>query len=230
MNQNFNWPPLESDPEIFSKYCKQLGLASEFQFTELLTLDYQGVQEIPEKVYGVIMAYESGNVQHLLDPIKIKDSSFVNFFMKQTNSLDNACGIIACIHTIGNNMEIVQLSPHSILGKFFNSCQEKTPHQRATILEGSNEFKTVHLEFAQQGQSDLCSNQEEVKTHFVTFLVIQNCLYLLDGCMNGPYLIKENVTHETLLDEAIADIKTRLQAGNVTENLNIMFFEKQINN
>ena len=59
---------------------------------------------------------------------------------------------------------------------------------------------------------------EEVKSHFVTFVIVQNSLFLLDGCMNGPYLIKQNVTHQTLLCEAIAEIKMRLNNGNITEN------------
>ena len=230
MNQNFNWPPLESDPEIFSKYCKSLGLPSEYQFSELLTLDYEGVQEIPNKVYGVVMAYESGNVPFQHDSTKFRDGSFVNFYMKQTNILDNACGIIACIHTIGNNIDTVTLSPDSILSKFYDTGKNKTPQERATILEGSNDFKTVHSLFAILGQSDLCSNQDEVKTHFVSFVVFNNSLYLLDGCMEAPYLIKEYVTHHTILDETIAEIKSRLEAGNITDNLNIMFLEKLENN
>ena len=84
MNENFNWPPLESDPEIFSKFCRILGLPSNFRFTEILSLDYKGIKEIPDKVYGVILAYQTGNKPLHLDSSKIKDSSFTNFYMKQT--------------------------------------------------------------------------------------------------------------------------------------------------
>jgi ubiquitin carboxyl-terminal hydrolase L3 len=230
MNQNFNWPPLESDPEIFTQYCHNLGLPSNFKFTELLTLDYEGVQEIPPRTYGVVLAYESGPTPLNPNQVNVKDSSFVNFYMKQTDVLDNACGVIACIHTIGNNIDNVNPSQNSILSQFFNSCVGKTPQERASILENSNEFKSVHSSFANLGQSEHCATQEEVKTHFVTFVSVNGNMYLLDGCMVGPYLIKENVSNEKLLDEAIVEIKNRLLNGNITENVNIMFFEKSENN
>ena len=82
--------------------------------------------------------------------------------MKQTNKLDNACGIIACIHTIANNFESVELSSQdTILAKFISSCKDKSPQQRFEMLEVSNEFKTAHTQFATLGRSDLCSNRKK---------------------------------------------------------------------
>jgi len=39
----------------------------------------------------------------------------VNFYMKQTSKLDNACGLIACIHSIFNNLDLIKLEPNSTL-------------------------------------------------------------------------------------------------------------------
>ena len=41
------------------------------------------------------------------------------FYMKQTEKLDNACGIIACLHSVLNNLDNVQLEVGSILDKFY---------------------------------------------------------------------------------------------------------------
>ena len=35
MVEQFNWPPLESNPEIFEKYCHDLGLPEEWGFGEI---------------------------------------------------------------------------------------------------------------------------------------------------------------------------------------------------
>lgn len=41
MNGNFQWPPLESDPEIFTEYSQKLGLLSDPSFQEIFSLDYK---------------------------------------------------------------------------------------------------------------------------------------------------------------------------------------------
>lgn len=74
--------------------------------------------------------------------------------MKQTNKLDNACGIIAAIHTILNNIENkqIKLEEDGVLEKYRKKASKLTPEDRATLLENSNEFKTVHREHAMQGE------------------------------------------------------------------------------
>ena len=66
--------------------------------------------------------------------------------MKQTGELDNACGIIACIHSVLNNQDQISLEEGSILKKFADDTTGKTPLERATHLEGYNEFKEIHSE------------------------------------------------------------------------------------
>ena len=42
--------------------------------------------------------------------------------MKQTSTLDNACGIIACLHAIFNNQDKVPVESDSILGKYLKDA------------------------------------------------------------------------------------------------------------
>jgi ubiquitin carboxyl-terminal hydrolase L3 len=72
--------------------------------------------------------------------------------------LDNACGIIACLHSILNNLDTIQLNPESILHKFYEDTKAQNPDERATSLENNNEFKAAHKVHASQGQSALCEN------------------------------------------------------------------------
>ena len=64
--------------------------------------------------------------------------------MKQTKTLDNACGIIACLHAIFNNQDKVPVEADSILGKYFQDVQNMSPEERATALESNEGFKSKH--------------------------------------------------------------------------------------
>jgi len=47
------------------------------------------------------------------------NNGLVNYYMKQSGTLDNACGIIACLHAALNNLDKIELNNDSILGKFY---------------------------------------------------------------------------------------------------------------
>ena len=63
--------------------------------------------------------------------------------MKQTNELDNACGIIAALHTAYNNIsdDKIQFAAESVLGRFHAQVSSASPDERATALENYNDFK-----------------------------------------------------------------------------------------
>ena len=63
-----------------------------------------------------------------------------SFYMKQTDHLDNACGIIACIHSVLNSTGQIPLSEDSLLGKFNEDTRAMTPSERATYLENYTAF------------------------------------------------------------------------------------------
>ena len=73
--------------------------------------------------------------------------------MKQTSQLDNACGIIACLHSIYNNQDNIPVEDGSILKNFLAMTAGKSAAERATLLEGYQQFKDIHKEAASQGQS-----------------------------------------------------------------------------
>jgi ubiquitin carboxyl-terminal hydrolase L3 len=223
----FNWPPLESDPEIFTDYTQKIGLPQNFSFKEIFALDYKEIQQIDTPVLAVIVSYErikGSNIER--KPENFLNYESVPYFMKQTNSLDNACGIIAAIHSIGNNLEEIKLGHNSILCNFFNSVKQKNDLDRAKSLENYNDMKTAHQLYANQGQSNLCESQEHVRNHFVAFVYYNGNLIEYDGLLIGPYIIKHNIKQEDLLDESIAEVKNRLENNLITENLALMYLTK----
>mmetsp|Transcript_20801 Transcript_20801/g.14913 ORF Transcript_20801/g.14913 Transcript_20801/m.14913 type:complete len:102 (-) Transcript_20801:332-637(-) len=77
----------------------------------------------------------------------------VDYYMKQTEVLDNACGVIACLHAILNNVSAdkINLEADSILHKFLEDVKSKTPEERATALENNEAFQNAHSSSASQG-------------------------------------------------------------------------------
>ena len=136
----YNWPPLESDPQIFTDYMNKVGMSADWGFTEIFGLDEDLLGMVPQPCVAVIAAIERNG-----DDGKQGDPEYpAKFYMKQTGELDNACGIIACIHPILNNQDQIELTEGSILHGFAEDTAGKTPQERAAKLESFTEFKELH--------------------------------------------------------------------------------------
>lgn len=226
IKENFNWAPLESDPSIFNEYFQKMGLPEHIQFNELYTIDYKEVQPIDGEVLSVIINYERNKENpYIRKEENYTDSEKVPFYMKQSEELDYACGLIAAMHSIGNNMEKVELPADSLLNKFFASAKTLSPEKRAELLCKSNDMKQVHDSHAEMGQTQAQSPQD-VANHFVAFNWVDGKIYEFDGILKSVYLIKENVSKESFFDDTLAEVSKRLSGHNITENLSIIFMSK----
>ena len=133
----YDWPPLESDPEIFTDYMASVGLPANWSFSELYGIaDEEMLNWIPQPRIAVIL-----NAQYKVKRSERPQGSLdtqCSYYMKQTAELDNACGVVACLHAIYNNVSAdkITLDPESVLGKFFGSIRDASPADRATALEG----------------------------------------------------------------------------------------------
>ena len=112
----FEWPPLESNPEVFTDYLHQIGLSPDWIVTQCFGLDDDCLSFVPQPTIAVIATFEA------TDDAESKQLGSMDvtipYYMKQTGKLDNACGIIACLHAVLNNLDHVTLQPDSILDKF----------------------------------------------------------------------------------------------------------------
>merc|ERR1712178_131568 len=101
----------------------------------------------------------------------VDDLKHVRFYMKQSGELDNACGIIACLHGALNTP--TEIIADSILGKFKATTSDMTPEQRCTALEQDNAFKQQHAASASEGQTAaITDDQEKVTHHFIAFVAV----------------------------------------------------------
>ena len=65
------------------------------------------------------------------------------YYMDQSGTLDNACGIIACVHAILNNLgdDKIKLVEGKTLANFQAATAGQTPAERATFMEGFTAFQ-----------------------------------------------------------------------------------------
>merc|ERR1712136_344460 len=143
-----------------------------------------------------------------------------DYYMKQTPTLDNACGVIACLHAIYNNLGPgkIQLQADSNLLTYLSPVTSQSPEARAASLEGFTAFQEQHKSFAAQGQSAAAATQSDVKCHFVAFVV--NSAGMLDGTKQGPNVVAEGCSD--VLRGTVAEIQRRLSAGEISESLSMM--------
>lgn len=217
---SFNWPPLESNPEVFTTYLHGLGMSNQWSIGEVFGFDEELLGLLPQPILGVIVTVE--NLKRSDDRVRGSDAGgIVPYYMKQTAELDNACGIIACLHACLNNLDKIALTPGSILEGFYNGCKDLGPEEKATYLENATAFKEQHASAAEEGQSAQAEEQSDVRCHFVAFVLNSaNQLVELDGTKVGPHVVAEGCTD--VLRGTITEIQRRLAEGDISESLNMM--------
>ena len=211
------WPALESDPEIFTNYFHSLGAPSDVFFKELLGLEYKEFMSVGGPLLGVVLNYERLKKKEI-KPEDTLPTDGVKFYMKQTPKLDNACGLIAGLHILGNSN--VKFKEGSFLEEFYKKSEGKKWDEIPELLEKNKKFQEIHSEHAEKGQTHLSG--EQVKAHYIGFIYQNNSVIELDGIKNGPYLIKKDVKSEDFLDIVTKEILRRVQEKEIKEQISVL--------
>eukprot|EP00775_Hariotina_reticulata_P001552 gene1552-1891_t len=135
------WLPLESNPEVMTEFASRIGLdTSQVAFHDIFGLDPELLAMVPQPVLAVLLLFPITQASEEAD--KQADaargdaaSSYPQqlYYMKQT--IGNACGTIAMLHSFGNNLDKLSIAPGSFLERFFAATQPMTPADRGVYLE-----------------------------------------------------------------------------------------------
>ena len=144
-NADTRWLPLESNPELFTNFGRKLGLPAEWGWTDILGLDSELLDMVPQPVAAVILLFPCTNsiYEHrkcIGAGASLPDQPPSTFFLKQVAEFGNACGTIACVHALANSQHHFargRLSDGSPLVGFLEETAAGTPEQRGRALVSS---------------------------------------------------------------------------------------------
>jgi len=197
------WIPLESNPDVLNAWAKKAGLVeSQDEFVDIYGLDSELLAMVPQPVKAIILLFPvtdsiDAKAKEEDDRIKSKGQHPIDptvLWIKQT--INNACGTIGLLHALANSN--VTIAPGSPLALFIEECRDKTPDERAKILETTPLFANIHSEVASSGQSAAPEAGAYTNLHFTCFVHAPNPprsdvvstdpprLLELDGRRSGP--------------------------------------------
>ncbi|KAF8885143.1 ubiquitin carboxyl-terminal hydrolase [Infundibulicybe gibba] len=167
MATKITWIPLESNPEV-DLWSEKAGLlVARAKFSDIYGLDSELLDMVPKPVHAVVLLFPLA--PELVDARKVEDARIANegqphldqtiFWMKQT--ISNACGTMALIHALANARQP--------LAKFIAQSHDKSPEERARLLESTSLFANIHLESASTGQTSVPTDLN-TDLHFACFV------------------------------------------------------------
>nr|CAB3488605.1 unnamed protein product [Digitaria exilis] len=186
-----------------AQFMWSLGVPEdEAEFHDVYGLDEDALDMVPQPVLAVILCFPDPPQEFCLllkcSLVPLQDAGYPSvpfvscgeketkdrvYFIKQIESLGNACGTIALIHAIGNTSSELNLVENSFLDLFFKSTASMDPYKRALFLEKNDAMAGAHSLAANAGVTELCDVVEE---HYICFVAVNGTLHELDGMKDGP--------------------------------------------
>jgi len=206
------WFPLESNPALINSYIQKLGYdTSLYEFVDVFSTEDWALDMIAQPVAAVLMLYPLTKQQtsNTADDVVATDAMQDKvWFTKQR--IGNACGTIGLLHALLNLPEALRLiQKDSWLEQYSNDTPiPLDPFAKAERLEVDSKIEKMHDEAtsSETNATDRGSANEEVLTHFIALVCVDNTLYELDGRKKGP-IDHGPTTQLTLLQDAIVVVK-----------------------
>ncbi|XP_063933151.1 ubiquitin carboxyl-terminal hydrolase isozyme L3-like isoform X2 [Zophobas morio] len=208
------WLPLESSPEVMSRYLKKLGVEG-VEVCDIYSLEEDALFLIPEPVYGIILLFPMTEKYKKLGAGKeasLEKPDKLVFFVKQT--ILNACGSLALTHVILNNYDKIKFSECGVMEKFYHTTLHLDPNGRAR-----KSFAALHHIASLEGQTSL-SSTAAVDGHFVAFVKVKNVIYELDGRKQFP--VSYGITQESSFKSMIKAVKTFMDQDADFKNFSLL--------
>jgi ubiquitin carboxyl-terminal hydrolase L3 len=217
------WFPLESNPILMNDYCQKLGFdTTQYEFVDVFSYEDWALDMIAQPVQAVVMLYPLTPKQlQYHDPPEHIQSSTTNtdiWFIKQR--IGNACGTIGILHSLLN----VSMHQPNVIGSdtWLSDFKTKTtvtaptqiisPIERAELLENDTHISKLHDQ-ATSSEHNATSRgtiDDDIITHFVTFIHQNDMIYELDGRKDGPIFHGITSPH-TFLQDACGIIQQFMQ-------------------
>lgn len=205
-----HWVPLESNPDVLNAFASKVGMPDGWGFTDIFGTDPELLMMLPPTCVAVTLLFacteNSAKAKAEQRESIEKDGQKVDpgvVYMKQF--VGNACGTIACIHSMMNNAEAMGLQPESAVGKFMLSIKGKTPEEAGACLADATDLHSASEGAAAGGQTEAPEATAATDCHFITFVEKGGDVYELDGGKAFP--INHGAADGRFLEKACTAIK-----------------------
>ncbi|XP_072763913.1 ubiquitin carboxyl-terminal hydrolase isozyme L3 [Anoplolepis gracilipes] len=198
------WLPLESNSEVMTKFLHKMGVPKKWSIIDVYSFDSDLLAIIPRPILAVVLLYPDPSkvekAEKEKEEVKDNKSDAPESIYHMKQCISNACGTIALLHSVANNLDVIQLED-GFLKTFLDKTKGLSFAERGEYLENAQEIIDTHMESAQEGQTEAPTEDMEVYHHFVAFVHKDGSLYELDGRKLFP-INHGPTTPETLLDDA----------------------------
>ena len=178
------WIPLESNPTVWNEYAMQLGMTNDYEFVDVWSLDSACIDFLNNPVCFILLFPSKPKIEDRTEP-------FTGYFIKQT--VDNACGTIALVHSLSE----LPLSVNSPLSNYISRTSNMTPKERASELEAWKFLHEQHKANALSGQTDAVTADLDTNLHFVCIKKVGQNVFEFDGRFSNPLKLGSDLVQST---------------------------------
>ena len=136
---------------------------------------------MPAPCVGVVFLYPYSQVESRKKRLGAERGSAVPgvWFMDQT--IGNACGAVALMHTVMNCMDVVS-KDSTFLQKFKNDAKSANARERGDIFGSA--LRGLHDEVSGRGQTEAPKPNADLDFHFISIVQVNGILY---ACLLQPF-------------------------------------------
>merc|ERR1711974_324110 len=136
------WLPIESNPSVMNQFLHKLGMPITWAMTDVYGLDDGLLDMIPQPAVALLLLFPiNEKYENYVKSITFEKAPPSLYYMKQT--ISNACGTVAMIHSVANTLDSISLEDGSILKKFLEATKDASPEERAKQLEDSVDYHFI---------------------------------------------------------------------------------------
>ncbi|KAI9475956.1 MAG: hypothetical protein EXX96DRAFT_485821 [Benjaminiella poitrasii] len=168
--RKIKWLPLEANPDIIHEN----GIDSEWSFIDVYAVIF---------LFPITETYEDFKNKEETH-LKIHEQSISPNLIYYKQTISNACGMMALLHSVTNNDYLI--TGPGVFKQIFRDTRTMSPEERAEYLENCADLAQIHESSAKEGQTKVPDIKEQLRLHFICFTKVDEHLYELDGSREFP--------------------------------------------
>jgi len=186
-----HWVPLESNPEMLTEFARKVGLPEPWQFVDVFGTDPDLLAMVPETCVAVTLLFRTSDAirkfkEEQRAKLEASGQTLSPELVYLKQYVGNACGTIACLHSLTNSAEAMGVDGSSAAGRFLESIRGKTPQEAGGLLADASELHQASETSAAGGQTAAPEATADVDAHFIAFVEKGGDVYELDGAKAFP--------------------------------------------